>query len=40
MFDINKIRDHHQYMFEQKLGEVNDKLRKERQARGDYTPRD
>ena len=29
MFDINKIRDHHQYMFERKLEEQNDKLRSE-----------
>jgi|TARA_R110000744_G_scaffold16177_2_gene44730 hypothetical protein len=27
MFDINKIRDHHQYMFERKLEEQNEKLR-------------
>jgi len=29
MFDINKIRDHHQYMFERKLEEQNEKLRSE-----------
>ncbi len=28
-FDINKIRDHHQYMFERKLEEQNEKLRSE-----------
>ena len=27
MFEINKIRDHHQYMFERKLEEQNEKLR-------------
>lgn len=27
MFDINKIRDHHQYMFERKFEEQNEKLR-------------
>ena len=27
--DISKIRDHHQYMFERKLEEQNEKLRSE-----------
>ena len=29
MIDISKIRDHHQYMFERKLEEENEKFRKE-----------
>ena len=36
MFDINKIRDHHQYMFERKLEEQNEKLRSEARENNKY----